>query len=31
MGDRLEVQELRARTGDGVLEGSGVIGLGEAR
>jgi translocation and assembly module TamB len=30
-GDRLEVQELRARTGDGVLEGSGTIGLGEAR
>ena len=30
MGDRLEVQELRARTGDGVLEGSGVIGLGRA-
>jgi translocation and assembly module TamB len=31
MGDRLEVSELRARTGDGVLEGSGVIGLGRAQ
>ena len=31
MGDRLEVQELRARTGEGVLEGSGTIGLGTAR
>ncbi len=31
MGDRLEVQELRARTGEGLLEGSGVIGLGTAQ
>jgi autotransporter translocation and assembly factor TamB len=31
MGDRLEVQELRARTGEGVLDGSGTIGLGTAR
>jgi translocation and assembly module TamB len=30
-GDRFEVQELRARTGDGILEGSGTIGLAEAR
>jgi translocation and assembly module TamB len=30
-GDRVEVRELRARTGDGILEGSGTIGLADAR
>lgn len=30
-GDRLDVSELSARAGDGVLEGSGSIGLGDAR